>query len=277
MTEGTSGMAVGTPDPSLRGVVLRYEGFCERGVDPVTFREVACTFVPIIIDLDAGWTVAHQQDAPLRLQSFVAGLTDAPVLVGHGGSAHCLQIDLTPLGARRILGLPLSELANRCVPVEAVLGRGATDLVQRIGEAHRWEDRFALVDAMLLRRLDDAPAIDPGVAWSLGRIAASGGRTAIGPLAEELGWSHRRLITRYRDAIGLPPKTVARIVRFERALELLRAGTELSAIAVDCGYFDQAHLCRDVRELSGLTPAALRAGVNSVQDQAARPPLPFGA
>ena len=262
----TSGVAVGTPDPSLRGVVLRYEGFCERGVDPVTFREVAATFVPIIIDLDDGWTVAHQRDAPLRLQSFVAGLTAAPVLVAHSGSAHCLQIDLTPLGARRILGLPLSELANRSVPVDAVLGRSATDLVQRIGEAHRWQDRFALVDALLMSRLSDAPDIDPGVAWSLGSITASGGRTAIGTLADELGWSHRRLINRYRDAIGLPPKTVARIVRFECALERLRTDAALSAVAAECGYFDQAHLCREVRELSGLTPAALRAGVDALPD-----------
>lgn len=246
-------------------MVLRYEGFVERGGEPVTFRELACSFVPIIIDLDAGWTIAHRHDAPVQLQSFVAGLTDAPVLVGHAGSAHCLQIDLTPLGARRILGVPLSELANRSVPIEAVLGPGAAAVVQRIGETPCWADRFALVDATLRRRLGDAPDIDRGLAWSLSRITASGGRIAIGPLAAELGWSHRRLINRYRDAVGLPPKTIARIVRFERALERIRAGDELSAIAAECGYFDQAHLCRDVRDLAGLTPAALRT-VNSVQD-----------
>ena len=264
----TSGVAVGTPDPSLRTVVLRYEGFTSRGGGPVTFRETACTFVPLIIDLDAGWTVSHRDDTgpPRRLQSFVAGLTDAPVLVGHAGSARCLQIDLTPLGARRILGLPLSELANRTVPIEAVLGPSGAMLVQRIGEASRWQDRFALVDAMLVRRLRDAPDIDRGVAWSLARITASGGRTAIGPLAAELGWSHRRLISRYRDAVGLPPKTVARIVRFERAADRLRCGAELSTVAADCGYFDQAHLCREVRDLAGVTPAELR--VNSVQDPA---------
>lgn len=262
----TSGVAVGTPDPSLRAVVLRYEGFTSHGAAPVTFRETAATFVPVIIDLDAGWTVSHRDDAPLRLQSFVAGLTAAPVLVGHGGSAHCLQIDLTPLGARRILGLPLCELANRSVPIEAVLGPAGAMLVQRIGETPRWRDRFALVDAMLMRRLSDAPDVDRGVAWSLARITASGGRAAIGPLAAELGWSHRRLISRYRDAVGLPPKTVARIVRFERAAERLRDGAELSAAAAECGYFDQAHLCREVRDLAGVTPAELR--VNSVQDPA---------
>ena len=209
--------AAGTPHPSLRGVVLRYEGYEERAAGPVTFRELPCTFVPIIIDLDAGWTVAHRQHtAPLQLGSFVAGITDGPVLVRHDGSARCLQVDLTPLGARRLVGLPMSELANRTVPIDDVLGRFGRDLVQRVGEAPDWPTRFALIDDAFRARLAEAAPVDPGVAWSLRRIVASGGTAAIGDLADELGWSHRRLIARYRDTVGLPPKLVARIVRFER-------------------------------------------------------------
>lgn len=271
MVDVSAGVAVGTPDPSLRGVVLRYEGFTSRVGVPVVFREMACSFVPIIIDLDEGWTVAHREhlgSEPLRLHSFVAGITDGPVLVGHRGSARCLQVDLTPLGARRILGLPMAEVANRSVPIEAVLGKSGADLVQRIGEAPGWPERFAIVDAALTARLSEASAVDAGVAWSLGRIAASGGNLAIGALAADLGWSHRRLIARYRDTVGLPPKAMARIVRFERVSDRLRSGTDLAVAAAECGYFDQAHLAREVRELAGLTPTALRNTVNSVQDLA---------
>jgi AraC-like DNA-binding protein len=266
----SAGVAVGTPDPSLRGVVLRYEGFTSRVGVPVVFREMACSYVPIIIDLDDGWTVAHREhrESPLRLHSFVAGITDGPVLVGHRGSARCLQVDLTPLGARRIFGLPMAEVANRSLPIESVLGRRGADLVQRIGEAPDWPDRFAIVDAALMTRLSEAPDIDAGVAWSLRRIALSGGNIAIGALAADLGWSHRRLIARYRDAVGVPPKAVARIVRFERVSDRLRSGTELAVAAIECGYFDQAHLAREVRELAGLTPTELRRTVNSVQDLA---------
>ncbi|MGH3678549.1 MAG: DUF6597 domain-containing transcriptional factor, partial [Mycobacterium sp.] len=140
----------GTPHPSLRGVVLRYEGFTERAPGPVTFRELPCTYLPIIIDLDAGWTVVHQQHPePLRLGSFIAGVTDGPVLVGHDGTAHCLQVDLTPLGARRLTGVPMSELANRSVPLDDVFGRFGRDLVQRVGEATDWPTRFGLIDRAL--------------------------------------------------------------------------------------------------------------------------------
>jgi AraC-like DNA-binding protein len=265
--------ATGTPHPSLRDVVLRYEGYAERAAGPVTFRELPCTFVPIIIDLDAGWAVAHRQHAtPLRLGSFVAGITEGPVLVSHGGSARCLQVDLTPLGARRLVGMPMSELANQSVPIDDVFGRFGRDLVQRVGEAPDWPARFALIDDVIRARLAEAAPIDTGVEWSLRRIIASGGAATIGELACELGWSHRRLIARYRDFVGLPPKLVARIVRFERLTAMLTndPAADWAQTAVACGYFDQAHLAREVRELADITPTELRAQtVNSVQDAGA--------
>jgi AraC-like DNA-binding protein len=111
------------------------------------------------------------------------------------------------------------------------------------------------------------------VAWSLRRITASGGATVIGHLAGELGWSHRRLIARYRDAVGLAPKLIARIVRFERLTALLTANpaADWAGAAAACGYFDQAHLAREVRELADITPTELRAQtVNSIQDAGTR-------
>jgi AraC-like DNA-binding protein len=266
--------AAGTPHPSLRNVVLRYEGYAERAAGPVTYRELPCTFVPIIIDLDAGWAVTHRQHtAPLQLGSFVAGITDGPVLVRHGGSARCLQVDLTPLGARRLVGMPMSELANQSVPIDDVFGRYGRELVQRVGEAPNWPTRFALIDDAIRARLADAAPIDSGVEWSLRRITTSGGAAAIGELAGELGWSHRRLIARYRDFVGLPPKLVARIVRFERLTAVLASNpaADWADTAAACGYFDQAHLAREVRELADITPTELRAQtVNSVQDTGTR-------
>ena len=273
MGQVSATFTAGTPHPSLRGVVLRYEGYEERTTRPVTMRQLPCTFVPVIIDLDAGWTVTHEQ-RPLRLGSFIAGITDGPVLVGHDGSARCLQVDLTALGARRLVGVPMSELANRTVPIDDVLGRFGRFLVQRIGEAPDWPSRFALLDDALRTRLAEAPPVDPGVAWSLRRIRESDGAAAIGDLADELGWSHRRLIARYRDTVGLPPKLVARIVRFEglTAQLAVRPAIDWACAATACGYFDQAHLAREVRELAHITPTELRAQtVNSVQDSSAQP------
>jgi len=266
--------ANGAPHPSLRGVVLRYEGYTEHTAQPVIFRELPVTFAPIIIDLDAGWTVDHGDGRPVRLGSFIAGLIDGPVLVQHSGSARCLQIDLTALGARRLLGMPMSELANRTVPIDDVLGRRGRELVQRVGEAPDWPTRFALVDRVIRARLADTPPVDADVAWSLAQLVESDGAPVIGDLATELGWSHRRLIARFRDVVGLPPKLIARIARFERLRSLIAADPRLdwAYAAATCGYFDQAHLAREVRDLAGVTPTELRGlGVNFVQDDGVVP------
>jgi transcriptional regulator GlxA family with amidase domain len=89
----------------------------------------------------------------------------------------------------------------------------------------------------------------------------SRGRTAVGALATELGWSHRRLIARFREQVGMPPKTIGRLLRFENVSRALMARPEppLAEVAFDCGYYDQAHLNRDFRDFAGMSPGAFLA------------------
>jgi AraC-like DNA-binding protein len=263
------------PHPALRGVVRRYTGFEQRTDGPVAFRELPCTFVPVILDLGDGWHIGDPR-RPDRgadhLGSFVAGLTGGPVLVRHDGRARCLQVDLAPRAARRLLGMPMTELADRSVPLEDVLGRDAGDLVERLAGAASWEARFTLVDDVLVRRLAATDPLGGEVGWALARLEATDGAEPIGALARELGWSPRRLIRRFRDELGLPPKLVARILRFERLHGLVRTrtGVDWARTAAACGYFDQAHMAREVRALADITPSGLLAGpVNSVQEPGA--------
>jgi hypothetical protein len=119
------------PHPALQGVVRRYAGFEQRTGGPVAFRELPCTFVPVILDLGEGWHIGDPRRPDRRadhIGSFVAGLTGGPVLVRHDGRARCLQVDLAPLAARRLLGMPMTELANRSVPLEDVLGHDSREL-----------------------------------------------------------------------------------------------------------------------------------------------------
>jgi AraC-like DNA-binding protein len=200
-------------------------------------------------------------------ETFVGGLSDRPTSTEFTGRAGGVQVDLTPLGARRILGWPMEELTNRVVALEDVLGPRAGELVERLREAPGWPERFALLDAALLRRVDAGPAPAPEVAWSYARLAAAGGRVAAGALAEEVGWSRRHLAARWRRDVGMGPKAVARVLRFQRAVQLLRDGGALADVAYDCGYADQPHLNREFRALGGSTPRE----VTNVQDAAATP------
>ena len=234
------------------------EGWAQERGETRPLREVPFPGVPLIFNLGVPWDVTGPEDGPARLDSFVAGLHAAPAIVCAGGPGWaCIELRLTPLGAHRVLGLPMHELANRSVELEELVPC-AGELAGRLHDAASWADRFDLVETFLVGRLAGSAPPAPEVAWSWHRLRRSGGRASIGELAAELGWSHRRLIARFREQIGLAPKAAARVLRFDRAVTALRPpqGLGLAELATACGYFDQAHLNRDFRELAGTTPTA---------------------
>ena len=99
----------------------------------------------------------------------------------------------------------------------------------------------------------------PEIAWAWRQLAQSDGRIAIASLTDELGWSPKRLIARFRAQIGLPPKQAARLLRFQRASEDLApaAASDWCAFAQDYGFYDQAHLINEFRRFAGDTPDGL--------------------
>jgi len=98
----------------------------------------------------------------------------------------------------------------------------------------------------------------PDVAWAWRRLVATNGAVGIGTLLDELGCSRRHLAARFREDIGITPKAFGRLVRFELATERLRhTGEELGVIAVEVGYYDQAHFNRDVKQFAGVAPGTL--------------------
>ena len=247
------------PAPALRPFLERgLEGWASAGAAGQRLRELPFPGVPLILNLGAHWTIAERDTAPEPRDSFVAGLHTGPTIVDGPPAYACIELRLTALGARRLLGVPMDELADRTVPLEDVLP-GSAELVDRLRETASWNARFDLLESFLLRRAAETTEPSPEVAWSWSRLVHSGGRVPIGALAAELQWSPRRLIARFRDQIGLAPKTAARIIRFDRAVAAIRAGDRrsLAELALDVGYFDQAHLNRDFRALGDIAPTQL--------------------
>jgi len=196
------------------------------------------------------------------LTCFVAGVRDRMAVTGVRGIQRGVQLSLSPARAHAILGLPMHELGNTMVDLAAVLGRDGALLPERLAEAPTWRARFEILAAFLERRLADGPAPDPGVERALRWLAASGGDVRIGELADRLGWTRRHLARRFREQVGLSPKTVARVLRFERVTDLLADGAPPTAgLAAAAGYADQAHLCREIREFARCTPGEYAASL----------------
>jgi AraC-like DNA-binding protein len=239
------------PHRRLRGHVLSYTGYAECTSAPMRRMEVPTTVIPLIISLGPSLLVNG-----VRHESFAAGIDEAVAVTEYAGDQLGLQVDVSPLGARRLLGLPMAEVARQVVPLETLVGKHFGQLVERLTEATDWEARFALLDAVLLARLARAAPVAPELEHAWARLRSCGGAVTVTELAGETGWSRRHLTARFSAEVGLAPKTVARIMRFERVTSTLRAqrGAGLAQIAYDCGYADQAHLNRDFRAFAGTTP-----------------------
>jgi AraC-like DNA-binding protein len=246
-----------TPHPALRGDFERYVGFEERYDAPLRRLEVPFAGAALIIGLGPPhrmWDPDHADAAPLVCRSFIAGVHDQATIVEHDGYACGIEIHFTPLGARRFLGMPGSELTNLIVELEAVLGREARELAERLGELTTWEARFDALEAAVLARAHAAPLLPPDVEWAWRRLRDTHGGAAVHELAGELGCSRRHLARSFGAELGLPPKALARVLRFERAAGLVRAGRGLADVAYSCGYYDQPHFNREFRALAGTTP-----------------------
>ncbi|MGZ4299574.1 MAG: helix-turn-helix domain-containing protein [Solirubrobacteraceae bacterium] len=205
----------------------------------------------LMIDLDGGLTASGE-----RLpDAWIGGLDDRPTIVGFGAAYASIDLKLTPLGAYTLTGLPLTELTGACVSLQDVFGHEAAELAVRVRELEDWDARFDLLEAFLLARVADGPRPDPAVAWAWQRLCASRGAVRVQALARELGCSRRYLSDGFRRQVGLPPKTVARLLRFQAVRERIEhAPGRWSEVAYAAGYADQSHLNREFRDLAGITP-----------------------
>jgi AraC-like DNA-binding protein len=252
-------LALGAPDPRLRAHVKGYWGYVERTSGPTVRVALPSPSVGLLVGFGPPVRIGYPRAGAgpkACVTSFVAGLHDTYAVVESVGWQQGVQVDLTPTGAHVLVGAPMSTFANQVVELGEVLGRCAARLAEQLGETASWERRFGLIDALLATRLAAAREPSPAISWAWRRLSESGGRLSIAALAADLGSSRQYLVTRFREEIGLPPKMMARILRFQRAVRLLQRDREpcLAVIARECGYYDQAHLNRDFREFAGSTP-----------------------
>jgi AraC-like DNA-binding protein len=152
---------------------------------------------------------------------------------------------------------PAGTLRDLRVPLEALWGRAAVELRERLDGVAPGAARFGVLERFLLRRLDREQQPHPAVRHALMRLRRSHGSASIGLLAEECGLSRRRFIEIFRDQVGLTPKLFGRLRRFRRCLAAIGAAQEVdwADLAIACGYSDQPHLIHDFRVFTGLTPS----------------------
>ena len=172
---------------------------------------------------------------------------------------RCLMgVHFRPGGAFSFLGTPVTELSDRHVDLEDLWGPGAGRLRSRLCEAPTVRRQFRIMEQELFNRWQRSPGRHPAIGAALRLFGPSGTRSSTRDAARELGLSQRRFIQLFARNVGLTPKLLCRILRFQHArilAENARQDADWAGTAIASGYYDQSHLIRDFQDLSGLTPS----------------------
>lgn len=237
-------------------------------LDGGQFRHVTESSCEYVLPTGAMHIVIRLNSEPLRLFNAGASGTHS---IGHaviGGARAGFYVksadsfcsvgaQLRPGAARALLGPAACEFSDRHVRLEDFCGSDADDLRARLHVAGSPDQRLDLFESWLLARLDDDRILPSAVAEALTTFADGG---TVAEAVARSGYSHRRFIRLFDEAVGLTPKRFCRVLRFRRLLaRIARApGAAWADLALAAGYSDQPHFVREFREFAGITPDAYR-------------------
>lgn len=173
------------------------------------------------------------------------------------GAAATMGVHFRPGGAFPFLGMPPNELNNQSVALEHLWGTASNRLRERLLEAQTAEAKFQTLECCLLEQLAKPLQRHPAVVFALNQFFGPR-QPPVAHVVEQVGFSQRRFIRLFSDEVGLTPKLFCRVNRFQRVIQRLAATREIDwmDVALDCGYYDQAHFIHDFQAFAGLTPSA---------------------
>ncbi len=187
-------------------------------------------------------------------RAWIAGMRAEPIANGPTDGTRMAGIRFKPGGVAPFLErIPVGEFTERVVELHDVLGRAANVVAERLGEARSNAERFAILARFLLDRAGDTLRQDGRIAHCVRHLRIR----SVRDLTHDLGISNKHLNRLFQRHVGVNPKTLARIQRFQGVLTALHAqeGTpHWARLALDSGYYDQAHMIGEFKACSGLTP-----------------------
>jgi len=189
-------------------------------------------------------------------QHLLVGQMTRPILIAPTGSVQLLGIRFHPGGTFPFFGIPMQELTNRVTDLEALSSEFQSELI-RCGDEASSLLKIAMVEKLLIERVR-CYKHDPRLVSLVTKLVQNGGQVSVDQLATDAGLSSRQLERRFLLEVGIGPKLLSRILRFQQIFRAVDRHDEgWAAVAAECGYYDQAHLIRDFREFARQTPALL--------------------
>jgi AraC-like DNA-binding protein len=262
LTESEGGRCLSahlTPPPALARY-LDALWYSEGTLAASRERVLPSGLVDVVANLGPPMALAEGRGLRVITGGCSSGVLARPEVIEHPAVHRAVGMRLRPLGARLLLGVPLSLFSGTLTALDDLLGAPGAALAARCGNAPTPAAALGEALAWVEERLHTAILPDALAPWALARLDAAGGPLAIADLARRSGLSERRFVVRFHREIGVTPKVYTRLVRFRRTLAALGPDLSLAALASSMDFADQPHMNREFRDLAGLTPSAVLRG-----------------
>lgn len=187
---------------------------------------------------------------------FVVGQLTGPYEVEPAGETGTFFVCFHPNGFLPFASIPIREMENTAVPLDKLFGKEGQEIGQKILNASSTVERITLIEAFLFNQLQHAAAIDQIVKSTVEIILTANGQLSVDELSRQTSIKRRQLERKFSSAIGLSPKQLSKTIRLQATLKTLLSKkiTNLTALAYESEYYDQAHFIKDFKEFTGITP-----------------------
>ena len=216
--------------------------------------------VNIVIDLTDYPKYIYDNQTLKEIQScrhvWFSGIRNKYITIPSGKDSEMFVINFHKGMAYPFIQAPLYELTDSVVDGDLVLTHEIMLLREKILGATHIMKMFTIVEQYLLKKFSAKLVVNPFVSFAVEAITRNPVQMSIKQVADKVGYSQKHLIRIFRDHVGLTPKAYLKVMRFQRTIDEIASTKQVkwTDIALDSGYYDQAHFINDFREFSGFTP-----------------------
>lgn len=216
--------------------------------------------VNIIIDLTGGTQYIYDNETLKEIQAcrrvWFSGIRTKYITIPSGKHSEMFIINFKKGASYPFVEMPLYELTDSVVDGDLVLTPEIMLLREMILDSEMIKDKFSKAEAYLRRQFKSKLVINPFVEYAVNAIAQQPDTSSIKNISDKVGYSQKHLIKIFKDHVGVTPKDYLKVMRFQKAIQEIQQSKLISwaGIALESGYYDQAHFINDFKLFSGFTP-----------------------
>jgi AraC-like DNA-binding protein len=259
------------PSPALAPYVRQYWALdhCHQA-DQCHTQRIVPSGLPELIFYFSDLPACPQENRRMSASAVLSGQNESWYDLEVTGRLSLFSILFEPAGLARFIDLPINELLNCSIPLRFVLGQQADELEEMLYAAGDFGKRVAVAEDFLMKGLQkrDAPYAWKRIGSGLTRIRQEGGLVTVNSLADRACYSRKQFERKFSEYAGASPKQFLRIIRFQHSIHTKARHPEMSltALSYACGYYDQAHMVKEFKQLSGMTPGSFFASGELLSD-----------